>query len=190
MKTDMQLSLLTEQVSKTDLAYMAGLFDGEGYIRSQVKENRNGHHGYGLVLGIGIVNTDEAVLKWVQTICGGSVKGGSRRGSRHPYPGAHPWLWRPCYEWTVTDRNGIGTIIAAIYPYLRIKRDRASLLLQLLTTLKGKGAGTEFRGGVRRKASFSLSYWNQIKELADAISAQNTKRGTEKYESGPLLPSE
>jgi len=36
LTSDIQLSLLTGEISATDLSYMAGLFDGEGWIRAQV----------------------------------------------------------------------------------------------------------------------------------------------------------
>ncbi len=58
-----------------DLAYIAGLVDGEGCIMI-TKENRlytEAKHGYRFWLQVKITNTNKAVLEWVKDLFGGSV---------------------------------------------------------------------------------------------------------------------
>jgi hypothetical protein len=164
---------------------MAGLFDGEGWIRAQVVLRKDSK-GCSLVLQIGIANTDKPVLDWVESRFGGHVKSRRFEVNQHPYPRAKPWLWKPRYEWGITDKQGIKVVITAIFPYLQIKRSRADLLLRLLNQIRGSGAGTEMRGGIRRRASYPVSYWENLKVLADGISIQNSKHGPVTYKIGRL----
>jgi len=177
ISSEIQLTLLTGEISATSLSYIAGLFDGEGWIRTQVRPRGKGK-GHGLILQIGISNTNKEVLNWIQSIIGGRVKEVNNKRQT------------PCFQWEVTDRQSIKVIIASLYPYLRIKQNRAKLLLTLLNKIRGDGAGTTIIGGVRRKASYPIEYWEELKKIADAIYMQNTKRGYETYKSGPLFTRE
>jgi hypothetical protein len=87
------------------VAYLAGLFDGEGCIT----ENGQGHY----VAQIGM--TDETVIRWVAQV-GGTVRieDGPNRGNR-----------KPLYRWRLTAANDVQAFLRAIHPYLIVKQAAA-----------------------------------------------------------------
>lgn len=88
-----------------DIAYIAGLFDGEGCIT----ENGKGF----FVAQIGM--TDEPVIRWVARL-GGTVRieAGPNRGNR-----------KPLYRWRLMAANDVQAFLRAIHPYLRVKQSAA-----------------------------------------------------------------
>jgi hypothetical protein len=102
----------------TELAYLAGIIDGEG---SFVLHN-HGNHKFGCSLNVG--NTDPRLLHWIQARFGGSVRHEGRASMR----------WKPVYRWKA-NATDLDTIITAVLPFLVIKRDRAELMLAYRRTL-------------------------------------------------------
>ena len=110
-----------KQVKVEDLAYIAGLFDGDGSV---------GLHRCGwykltgepkYTLRIRIANSDVRVLEWIRDTVGfGWVK------EKKPSPKTH-WTKRQ-YEYTVTGRKA-RRFAEMILPYLRIKRNKVETLL-------------------------------------------------------------
>ena len=101
----------------TDLAYLAGLIDGEGCFVL----HDHGNHKFGCSLAIG--NTDPRMTEWLRARFGGSV-GIESRGSR----------CKLVYRWTASAKD-LDSIIQAVLPFLIIKRDRAELILAYRRTL-------------------------------------------------------
>ena len=85
-------------IAQTDLAYIAGLFDGEGSInftrRPEKKKKHNGKPGYrisnSMRISMEIAMTDQSVLIWLHEVLGvGTV------GPRKVKPGRKKqWRWR------------------------------------------------------------------------------------------------
>lgn len=105
--------------SATDLAYLAGVIDADGYVTA----TRSTHKGR-LYFGaqIGITGSDRAPHDLAATLFGGNVN--CHRPNRLR---AHHL---PQFHW---QRGGTGAppIITAVLPYLRIKAERAHLVLEL-----------------------------------------------------------
>jgi hypothetical protein len=99
----------------TELAYAAGLFDGEGSI-SLVRQKNNRSHSP----QVAVASNDYEVLAWFQTRFGGSIVTKQPRKSTHSVS----------YDWRLTDRRAL-LFLQLIRPYLVIERKirRIDLLL-------------------------------------------------------------
>lgn len=96
------VSRLKMPTQEWQLAYLAGLFDGEGCIT-----RANGRP----IIQIGM--TDGPVISWLGSI-GGTVRVEQPPGNR-----------KPLYRWRVLAANEVEDFLRAIYPYLRVKRAAA-----------------------------------------------------------------
>ena len=99
----------------TELAYAAGLFDGEGSI-SLVRQNNNRSHSP----QVAVASNDFEVLAWLQKRFGGSIVTKQPRKSTRSVS----------YDWRLTDCRAL-TFLNLIRPYLVIERKirRIDLLL-------------------------------------------------------------
>jgi len=99
----------------TELAYAAGLFDGEGSI-SLVRQKNNRSHSP----QVAVASNDYEVLEWFQKRFGGSIVTKQPRMPTHSVS----------YDWRLTDRRAL-TFLQLIRPYLVIERkiQRIDLLL-------------------------------------------------------------
>jgi len=97
--------------SITDLAYIAGIIDGEGSI--SFKKDRP---------VISIYNTCDLLMDWLKINVGGVVRNHSRGR-----------VW--CKEWYISSARDVYGLSTAIYGFLVIKRDRCE---KVITFLKNK----------------------------------------------------
>ncbi len=102
-------------MKKTDLAYVAGLFDGEGCIQI-IKTNGKGRGLYNLRCSLEMTN--EGLPRLLQVCFGG----GCRRRNL-PSPRQNQW------EWTTLSRMAY-SFLKAIYPYLRLKKSEADVAIE------------------------------------------------------------
>jgi hypothetical protein len=102
-------------VDSEELAYAAGLFDGESSI-SLVRHRENRTHSP----QVWIASTDCEVFSWFQERFGGSIVTKQPRMSNHSVS----------YDWRLTDRRALA-FLELIRPYLVIERKirRIDLLL-------------------------------------------------------------
>ncbi len=105
------------KISKIELAYIAGLFDGEGHIFVYKVKQSNTY-----VLSIGITNTYKDVIEWIYKLFPSAIQ------QRTRYPN-HP-NWKPCFFWSTTSDKA-KDFLKMIYPYLRIKKEQARLGIDL-----------------------------------------------------------
>ncbi len=105
---------MTEQLEEKDLAYIAGIFDGEGYVGAD-----QGGGGY---LHVKISNQHRGILAACQGVWGGSLRQTSETGSRV--------LRRPVWDWSLTTAKAV-PFLRAVLPYLVIKHTQAALGIQL-----------------------------------------------------------
>jgi hypothetical protein len=89
---------LTIPAEPTELAYIAGLFDGEGHLGFQSDR-----------YSVEIANTNREVMDWLLRL-GGKV----RKSSREPH--------QDCYHWRVHAQLDVHALLEALRPYLIIKR--------------------------------------------------------------------
>ena len=95
-------------LKETDLAYIAGIVDGEGSISIQ----QNGKHQ---IAHLTISNTNLEVLKWIQN----KFEEGTIY-KRTLYPNR-----KQCYVWQTGAHKVIYLILIKLLPYLKIKRNKA-----------------------------------------------------------------
>lgn len=106
----------------TDIAYCAGLIDGEGCIR--VKKTKpykcqgRATPGYHAVIQLRMV--DEPAIRFLAEILGGWYY------KEKP----HVTSGRPLYCWSVSDQK-CEDIVRAVLPYLKVKKAQAETVLRL-----------------------------------------------------------
>ena len=97
------------------LAYAAGIIDGEGCIRFySFRQHRR--LGLSWNLSLSVTNTDPRLMSWLmETLGTGKVVNKRMLGRK-----------RPCYQWQVSARQA-EAVLRAIRPYLVIKADQADI---------------------------------------------------------------
>lgn len=104
----------------TDLAYAAGVIDGEGCIQiHRSRNNRNGRSYYGG--HVSVFMCDRQATDLLHAMFGGSL---IHIGSRSHRPAC-----RPGVKWVKAGR-GSADVCRVLLPYLRVKREQASLVVE------------------------------------------------------------
>lgn len=105
-------------MKRTDLAYIAGILDGEGSISiSQVKKN---HKSMGHTLRISVTNTNEWICQWLHFNFGGTI--------RIRVKGIG-WGKKDIWEWSIASQKAL-SFLQLISPYIKLKRPQVDLALQ------------------------------------------------------------
>lgn len=109
-------------MSVPDLAYLAGIIDGEGSFTMEPRRRPNGLRAR--IPEITVASVDKELIDWLHDRCGGSVSC-SKATNRKPM---HRWVLRGsmCQE-----------VTTAVKPYLVIERKKKRA--EKLLTLKGSG---------------------------------------------------
>ena len=114
-------------MNENNMAYIAGLFDGEGSIHfkrgMEKKKKHKGKPGYrlsnSLRLSMEITMTDESVLRWVHEILGvGTLTKKPRKGKRKD---GTPYLMQ--YRWRCTFRDAYWVCLN-IWPWAHTKLEK------------------------------------------------------------------
>ena len=113
-----------------ELAYFAGIIDGEGCLSLTSGKRRPEGHAVTRSTQIYVGNTDPRVIQWIHARFGGSI---ALRPS--PHPERHKPLWR----WLCSGAN-IEPVLRAVLPYLIIKREQATLILAYRQTMSMVGS--------------------------------------------------
>ena len=110
-------------ISNTDVAYIAGLFDGEGCVQvKQYVEKKKKHKGKGYRttkvwrVNMEIAMTDESVIYWVHDVLGvGSVRVKPRKGLRK-----NGTKYLTQYVWRCSFRDAY-QVARLLWPYAQTK---------------------------------------------------------------------
>ena len=112
---------------ETDLAYLAGLFDGEGCICIAKQKARKGRHAsYHLECSVSMAN--EYLPTLYRFSFGGSV---------YFYRDRHP-NHQPAWQWHISARKA-KIFLETISPYLTIKKGEAELAIKFQSAKKVGG---------------------------------------------------
>lgn len=105
------------QLTDSDRAYLAGLFDGEGCVGYYERMTHNiPYHSASLH----VCMTDPRPVQWLQAVTGlGKISV------------TYPKQKRPVFQWQLCKRKDIRQVLEAIRPFLKIKGDQADLLFAL-----------------------------------------------------------
>jgi|TARA_R110000765_G_C18663432_1_gene577120 hypothetical protein len=98
-----------------DVAYITGLFDGEGTVDfAKRKEKKRGKTYTVQRISLRIEMTDESVLNWVHETLGvGTVRKRNRSPSRKPH-------WKDSWVYTVRFREAL-YVCKLLWPYAQVK---------------------------------------------------------------------
>jgi hypothetical protein len=103
--------------SDIDIAWAAGLFDGEGSIGENHFDDR-----YGCKIILRVAMTHEAAIQRIASIFPyGSVRPRSARGVRLPY-----------FAWCIANQGLVGYALIKMRPHLTVKAAESDLSLQYL----------------------------------------------------------
>ncbi len=103
------------ELTSGDLAYFAGLFDGEGTIGLAKMAKQN---SYSFSLGVGM--TSPKAINDLHNAFGGRIW-----LKEYPNP-----KWRPLWNWYVYGKRA-ELILRTLLPFLRVKREEAELVLRM-----------------------------------------------------------
>lgn len=136
-----------ENPTEAELAWAAGILDGEGCICIYGRPGRISKKGvHALALTVNVTNTDPRMPLKMKEIFGGNL---SRAVERRGNPRR-----RPILAWVITGRPA-GNALAKMLPYLVTKREQAEIAIIYATTIGNCGplpAGThEQRQELRSK---------------------------------------
>lgn len=101
-------------MTKTQLAYIAGFFDGEGSITIAKHFHQKGCLGPVYTLRIQVTGTDPRPIRLIQKYFGGSIMKRTNTGPRN----------KPLYQLCICSRGAL-RFLEAIGPYLLIKKELA-----------------------------------------------------------------
>ena len=103
---------------ETELAYLAGIIDGEGTLGVSKHKKERGHHYPYLT----IANTSFALIQLVHKLIG--------EGSVYEYKSRQP-KWKASYEFALRG-NGLRRFLPLIQEFLFLKRRQAELVSEML----------------------------------------------------------
>lgn len=109
-------------MKRTDLAYIAGFFDGEGCIHLNRVKRQN------LYLRVVVVQTNEWIIQWLKYSFGGQVYKMLREKDHH----------KQRWQWHLYGNQSL-EFLKAIRPYLILKRTEAELAIKFQQNRKGTG---------------------------------------------------
>ena len=122
--------------SSTDIAYIEGLFDGEGsiyYERRPEKKKKHTGKGYRTTvsqrISMEITMTDESVIRWVHEVLGcGTVNKKPRKGLRKD---GTKYLMQ--YKWRCTFRDAY-YVCVLLFPYAHTKLEKIQKIIEHYST--------------------------------------------------------
>ncbi len=116
-----------KRIKNEELAYAAGIFDGEGHISLMrcVKPSKK-RAGPEYALDVQITNSDKPVLEFFRTRFGGRVKSHSMIEGR-----------KPVYRWQVTGKK-IDDFLVSVRPYVRIRKRQVKYALDFRKIVEGR----------------------------------------------------
>ena len=119
-------------ISSEDIAYLAGLFDGEGSIYYAKRiEKKKKHKGKGYRtsmsqrISMEVTMTDESVIRWMHEVLGvGTVVKKPRKGLRKD---GTKYLMQ--YKWRCTFRDAY-YVCCLLFPYAHTKLDKIQQIIE------------------------------------------------------------
>ena len=169
-------------MSEVDMAYIAGLFDGEGSIHfKRGTEKKKKHKGKGyrtsnsLRLSMEITMTDESVLRWVLEVLGvGTLNKKPRKGLRKD---GTKYLMQ--YRWRCTFRDAY-YVCKLLWPYAHTKLPKIQQVLEHYSEHKTMEGNAKIIKFIARDENVHLAgtttiIKNMLKEDSDYKKIQKDK---------------
>jgi hypothetical protein len=103
-------------ISDTQIAYMAGIFDGEGWVGINTCKPYGAHKTPRYSLYIGVSNTYLPVLDMFVECFSGRIKNTNSTN-------------KPCYCWRTTSHKA-AYVLETFMPYLTVKKEQAKIAIE------------------------------------------------------------
>jgi hypothetical protein len=132
------------------IAYLAGIIDGEGCIYIQRRKTKC---GWSYFPRFQVTNTNRNLMEWIKNTFGGLIYDKPRK---HINP-----KWKMQIEW-FTTRELLDKLLIFIIPYLVIKRKQAEIMIEFRNSFKKTKRGQTVPEDIQ---DYRLSCMNKIKEL-------------------------
>ena len=137
-----------------ELAYAAGIIDGEGTIGIVRASPKGRAKTPSVYVQVTLANLNEWLVRWVHSEFGGCICEGKRLG--------RPPIWR----WTITHKRAIA-FIAKIVPYLKIKKAQGLVAIEFQKT-KGWSCNKN-----EDYIKHELRFWQDMRKLNTHTLATN-----------------
>lgn len=109
------------KMTKQELAYTAGIIDGEGSIsivKAKTCKSKTTQRGYLLELKVGVSNTDERLVRWLKKRYGGCIV---KRRVANP-------RWKDYWEWRVQTAQAVH-FLEMIQPWVLLKQQQIKIAI-------------------------------------------------------------
>jgi hypothetical protein len=126
--------------NKIDLAYFAGLFDGEGCISAALLKDMSCR------IQIRITMTDRPTIEWVGNTFGGYISNLKKKAG-----------CKPAYEWRALNQRA-GFILKSALPFLKLKKEKAIKFIELTELIHSQTEARLHRekGRIRKNTAIEL----------------------------------
>lgn len=142
----------TKNQSPEQLAYLAGIVDGEGcFYFGKVKQGRYGN-GTQWHCKLAVTSTDRCLTDWLNNLFGGTKEQRYRYTSKKTY-------YRPVYRWDATGLM-LNYICPKILPYLIIKKKQCELFIEIRKTYANIGSKRLPEHIVQQREAFLIAIRN------------------------------
>jgi len=133
-----RLNYIRKEYSIEQIAYFAGIIDGEGslYIGNFSKNPKTGKPYYQTCMQV--TNTDEPLIDWLVTVFGGLKN--IRTKKQHSFNSR-----KQAYVWTATG-DRLTHLCELILPYLICKKRQCEILLEMRSTYRQSYGGKGIQG--------------------------------------------
>lgn len=122
---------MTYVISKEELNYYAGFFDGEGCVMIRAKSSKRPYHTLEIVINL----TNRNILEDFKRSFGGNVYG-TYKSKVH---------YKDKWQWHIGGGKALA-FLKAIYPYLRLKSREAELGIEFQERAKYQQGGALHKG--------------------------------------------
>jgi hypothetical protein len=150
-----------KRISKFQLNYIAGFFDGEGCIF--IKAIKNKCIPPLKTIGVTITNNNPAVLKFIQKKFGGNI------------------ILKRNSAWQLYSHPKIEYFLRAVIPYLKIKKEQAEVALKFINLKKAMKKEPVYRRNNNSVVTYnwgrSMKYIYEENILSERIRSFNSNKG-------------
>lgn len=140
--------------SEKELAYMAGIIDGEGTISIDYRfhrKNKSAHKYHRPYLSV--PNTDKRLIDWIHQRFSGCIAFRAAKNNS-----------RALYEWHAKTSD-LEKILNALLPYLFLKKEQAELILRIKKTIVL---------GTKKLSIETVSYREEITKRIRVLNSRGT----------------
>lgn len=109
------------EISTEDLAYVAGIIDGEGCIALWKNRETRYRKAISVTPGIGLGMTDSLIIDFIYANFGGCISHSQPKGNR-----------KLVTQYSINSRKELKKLLTSILPYLRLKKQQAKLVLEFI----------------------------------------------------------